>query len=103
MSGQVIEIVSGECKASIMLLTYVDETKDSAYFVNALVIELSEVPILSEAINKFKLAIMSEYRISDGIEFHGYEIFHGEKQWHFIHGDYAAQKLIYLSIFKASS
>ena len=87
MSGQVIEIVIGGCEASIMLLTYVDETKDAAYFVNALVIEPSEVPILSEAINKFKLAIMSEYRISDDIEFHGYEIFHGGKQWHFINGD----------------
>jgi hypothetical protein len=92
--------VGGGCKALIMLLTYVDETKDSAYFVNALVIEPPEVPILSEAINKFKHAIMSKYGISDDIEFHGYEIFHGEKQWHFINGDYDAQKLIYLEFLK---
>jgi hypothetical protein len=99
-NGQFIEFVSGKCEGLNMLLTYVDETKDDAYFVNALVIEPSEVPILSEAINRFKLLITSRYGISDDIEFHGYEIFHGKKQWHFINGDYAAQKSIYLEFLK---
>ena len=79
-----------------MLLTYVDETQDSVYFVNALVIEPKVIPDLSEEIRKLKQRISFRYQCSPEIEFHGYELFHGEGEWAFLAGQYEVQKSIYL-------
>jgi hypothetical protein len=80
-----------------MLLTYVDETHDNVYFVNALVVTPDVLQDLSAEIRNLNMIISEHYECSPNIEFHGYELFHGVGQWAFLKGQYEAQKFIYLT------
>ncbi len=83
-----------------MLLAYVDESVDNAYFINTLLIREHEVIPLSLQLRSLRDRVARQYGLNPEVEFHGYELFNGEGDWRPIKRDYDAIKSIYIGFLE---
>ena len=81
-----------------MRIAYLDESSDSAYFVNALLIHEDNLIDFASRFQEFRNQAVDRYKLNPNIEFHGYDLFNANGDWVLLKNEYETIKLIFLGI-----
>jgi hypothetical protein len=79
-----------------MYVTYIDESDNrNFYFVASISLTTTEVPRLSEELDRLANEHFHRYELPNIPEFHGYDMLSGSGDWRNLKMDYESQKLVF--------